>query len=138
MKHNKITHEGVVEAVADGEIKVKILQTSACAACKVHGLCSAAESKEKVVDVPRQNGHSYKVGDQVVVSMSAGDGRDAVVLAFIIPFFLMVVVLIACLYVTKDEGKAAIAGLASLIPYYFLLYLFKDRIKRRFAFRMEN
>ena len=47
----KISHSGIVESIEDGCVKVRIVQTSACAACKVAGYCNAADSKEKSVDV---------------------------------------------------------------------------------------
>ena len=48
---NKIRHEGVIDSIDEGCVHVRILQTSACAACKVAGYCNAAEAKEKIVDV---------------------------------------------------------------------------------------
>ena len=47
----KISHSGVVESILDGCVKVRIIQTSACAACKVASHCNAAESKVKIVDI---------------------------------------------------------------------------------------
>ena len=45
---NKIRHEGVIDSIDEGCVHVRILQTSACAACKVAGYCNAAEAKEKI------------------------------------------------------------------------------------------
>jgi len=47
-------------------------------------------------------------------------------------------VLVAVLLITGDEGKAALGGLVSLLPYYGLLWLFRDRIGSRFAFTIES
>ena len=138
MSKNTISHEGIVQAVTDDCIKVKILQTSACAACKVHGHCSAAESKEKVIEVRNNSTTTHQVGDKVVVTMGKEEGRDAILLAFVVPFVLMVVVLIATLYLSKNEALAALLGIGTLIPYYFLLYIFKDKVSRKFAFRLEK
>ena len=49
--NNKISHSGIIKSITDGCIKVQIVQTSACAACKVSAHCNAAESKIKIVDV---------------------------------------------------------------------------------------
>ena len=48
---DKINHSGVVETVDGEHLRVRILQTSACSACKVAGHCSAAESKEKIKQI---------------------------------------------------------------------------------------
>lgn len=138
MNKNTISHEGIVQAVTDKCIKVKILQTSACAACKVHGHCSAAESKEKIIEIKKHTATSHQVGDKVIVTMGKEEGRDAIILAFIIPFVLMVGVLMIVLYFSKNEALAALLGIGTLIPYYLLLYLLKDKVTRKFAFRLEE
>ena len=134
----KITHKGVVEKAGDGWVDVRILQTSACSACKVAGHCSAAESKEKTVQVSTGKSDNYQPGDPVVVAMTSTNGRDAVILAFILPFVIMVAVLVACLLVTGNEGIAALAGIASLVPYYAVVYRCKDRLARKFSFVIEE
>ena len=68
---NKIRHEGVIDSIDEGCVHVRILQTSACAACKVAGYCNAAEAKEKIVDVfcnPRER--ELLPGQPVTVSAS--------------------------------------------------------------------
>ena len=67
----KISHSGIVESISDGCVQVRILQTSACAACKVAGHCHASESKEKIVDVLNvHDTNRLKVGDSVTVCAS--------------------------------------------------------------------
>ena len=45
-----IKHDGIVIAVnGDGTVLVRIVQTSACAACKAKAMCASAESKEKEI-----------------------------------------------------------------------------------------
>ena len=136
---NKISHEGIVQSVGADQIEVRIIQSSACAACKVAAHCSAAESKEKIVHVKCANAMElYQVGDTVTVSMSSKNGRDAVMLGFIFPFLLLVAVLVLCLRFTGDEGIAALASIAALIPYYIGLWAFNGKVKKRFAFYIEN
>ena len=74
----KISHSGIIESIDDGCIHVRIVQTSACAACKVAGYCHAAESKEKIVDVFKPAG-SLKVGDAVTVISGVWEGTAGVI-----------------------------------------------------------
>ena len=47
-----IKHDGIVVAVyEDGTALVRIVQTSACAACKAKAMCASAESAEKEMRV---------------------------------------------------------------------------------------
>ena len=66
---NKIKHSGVVENILGDSVQVRIVQTSACAACKVAGYCNASESKEKLVDVYHADTRNLRVGDVVTVKV---------------------------------------------------------------------
>ena len=134
----KISHSGIVESIREGCVQVRILQTSACAACKVAGHCHASESKEKIVDVLNVGDTSrLKVGDSVVVSASRDVANRALLLGFGLPFLILVSVLFIMLQLVSDEGLAALAALSALLPYYGLLYLLRDRIQQKMAFSIE-
>ena len=115
----RISHSGVIESIQDDCIKVRIVQTSACAACKVASHCNAAESKVKIVDVFGCDTAKYSSGQEVTVWASKDVANKALVLGFGLPFLLLLGVLVAVLYITDNEGAAAIAALCSL-------YLFID------------
>ena len=132
----QISHSGIVETVSHGCVSVRILQTSACAACKVAGHCNAAEAKEKIVDVWCSDAARYAVGQEVTVAASTAVARKALVLGFVMPFLLVVVVLVMVLYLTNNEGIAALSALGSLVPYYLLLWWFRDRIQRDIMFQI--
>ncbi|MBO4821193.1 MAG: SoxR reducing system RseC family protein [Prevotella sp.] len=134
----KISHKGVVEAVDADTVKVRITQGSACAACRVANHCSAAESKEKTVEVVCTDAGKYAVGDEVVVSMPMGNGSRAVSLAFVFPFLVMLAVLLLTLWATGDEALSALLAIASLIPYYAFIYLSEKKIAKKFSFVIEQ
>ena len=137
--HTKISHSGIIASVEEGCAKVRILQTSACAACKVAAHCNASESKEKIVDVLNvAHAESLRKGDSVVVSASGDVAGNALLLGFGLPFIVLVAVLVAVLLLTDNEGLAAVSGLVALVPYYAVLWLFRDRIRRKMAFELET
>ena len=92
-----IDHIGVVETIENTHVRVKILQSSACSACQAKSLCASAEQKEKIVDVWDDEADRLTVGDEVRVCASMSMGRNAVVLAFVVPLVLMVVWLVVTL-----------------------------------------
>jgi sigma-E factor negative regulatory protein RseC len=134
---NKIKHSGVVENIVGDCVSVRIVQTSACAACKVVSHCNAAESKEKLVDVRCANSAAYKKGQQVVVTASTEVAARALLLGFGLPFVVLVSVLFIVLQVSGNEALAALSGLAALLPYYVALYLFRNRIREQLSFAIE-
>ena len=134
----KISHSGIVESIKEGCVQVRILQTSACAACKVAGHCHASESKEKIVDVLNVHDASrLKVGDNVTVCASRHVANRALLLGFGLPLLILVSVLLIALFFLSDEGLAAMMALLALVPYYILLYLLRDRIRQKMAFFIE-
>ena len=133
----QISHSGIIERIDTGCVHVRIVQTSACAACKVAGYCHAAESKEKIVDVYKSNVDGLKVGDTVTVTASTQIATQALLLGFAFPFLLLVLVLILVLWLTADEATAGLSALASLLPYYGVLYLFRHQLRDKFAFDIE-
>ena len=133
-----IRHDGVVELVDGEHIQVRILQTSACAGCKVASHCNASEAKVKVVDVYHANRPDLKVGDKVVVSTSGAVAGKALLLGFGLPLILLLVVLAAVLVLGYGEGTAALCALAALIPYYIIVWLSRERIARSVSFKIET
>lgn len=133
----KIVHRGVVDSIADSVVRVRILQSSACGACRVAAHCNLSEQKMKMVDVPRDRvGRLPGIGDEVVVAASSRMGAQAVVLAFGLPFLVLVAVVFAVSRFTDSEPVMALSGLASLIPYYILLYAFRQKIGEAIAFEL--
>lgn len=139
-----IVHRGIVQAIGNDSMKVRLVESSTCASCEASAHCHLSERKEKIVEVFHEQPLSdtnakaltYKVGDEVKVCASSTAGWNAVILAFVFPFVVLVGgVLIARLF-TTDEALMAIAGLLALIPYYLLLYLLREKVRRRFTFSL--
>ena len=131
-----IRHEGVVNSIDGQKVTVRILQASACSGCQASRICRAAESKEKLVDVDMSGAESLSVGQTVTVVAGERMGMTAVLLAFGLPLLLLLIALIAGVTVTGSEKVAAIASIAVLVPYYIVLFLCRDRIKKDFGFRI--
>jgi len=137
MTNNTIKHLGIVENIQGSHLSVRIVQTSACAACSVKGHCSSADSKDKIIDVIDTAASSYRVGEKVMVIGETSMGMMAVVLAFIIPFILLIFSLFLFMALMENELYSALLSLAILIPYYFILWLNKTRLKQKFSFTIK-
>lgn len=135
---NRISHSGIIQSITEDCIKVQIVQTSACAACKVASHCNAAESKLKIVDVMCNDTNGYQEGQQVLVWASKNVANRALLLGFGVPFLLLICVLMVSLKLTSNEGAAALVALGSLVPYYILLWLMRDKIQKQISFNLEN
>ena len=137
MTNNTIKHLGIVESIQGSHLSVRIVQTSACAACSAKGHCSSADSKDKVIDIIDTAASSFRVGERVMVVGEMSMGMMAVALAFIIPFVLLVVSLFLFMSLIGNELYAALLSLTVLVPYYFVLWLNKTRLKQKFSFTIK-
>lgn len=133
-----IKHCGVVDEIEGDRVKVRIVQSSACASCKVASHCNASENKEKIVEVFVGDTSRYAVGDDVLVVASQRMGTFAVVLSSVVPLFIIVAVLACVLAVTGSEPVAALSSIAALAPYYLILYMCRDKIRARLSFKIEQ
>ena len=134
---NKIKHNGVVDGVEEGCVRVRILQSSACSACKVAAHCNASETKEKIIEVQVADTDRYQRGDSVFVVADTAVGFRASLYGYLLPLVLMVVSLVAVLKITQSEGYAAMSALGILIPYYIGLYLLRNKLRNKLSFSIE-
>lgn len=135
---NKIKHAGVVDGVEGECVRVRILQSSACSACKVAAHCNASETKEKIIDVMDADASHYQKGDQVMVVADTAVGFRASLYGYLLPLILMVVTLVGVLAATHSESLAALSALGILIPYYVLLFLMRNKLRNRLSFTLER
>ena len=79
----------------------------------------------------------YNTGQRVVVRLKASQGFNALFLGYILPFIVLLSVMIITSNITDNEGIVGIAAIVSMIPYYFALYLFRNKIKKRFTYVVQ-
>ena len=135
-KPTLIEHLGRIDAVTPNDIRVVIISQSACASCHAKGACSASDVSEKIVVVSKTN-HNFLVGETVKVLLKQSLGFKALFLAYILPFIVVITALFS-LSSFVSEGIAGILALISLIPYYAILYFFKNKISKQFNFDIEK
>ena len=135
---DKIKHLGVVEKVDGSHVTVRIVQISACSSCSAKGLCNASESKEKLIDV-YHNQVSCQIGEQVVVCGTTSMGMRAVLLAFGLPVLILLLALFVTMRITDGDALfSALVGLGTMVPYYLIIYVCKDKLNRTFSFTIEK
>ena len=134
-----IEHEALVTSVSREKLQVKIVQTSACAACNAKALCNSSEKRELLIDVDDMDASSFVIGDRVVIVGAESMGMQAVAIAFVIPFVVLITACFVGYYLFDgNEPLAALVSIASLIPTYALIYMMRHKLKRRFSFRIKR
>ncbi len=137
MSEETVSHEGVITKIDGDTLEIKIIAQSACAACHAKSACTMSDQAEKVLTVPKPEGQVFQLFQKVKVVMAVGQGNKAAILAYLVPIVLLLAALFICLGIGLSEGLAALIGIAVLIPYYFILYLRRDQLKKKFDYRIE-
>ena len=135
-----IKHDGIIIALnEDGTALVRIVQTSACAACKAKAMCASAESAEKEMTVVLLGDEQWAVGNEVEVMVQQKMGWKAVVLAYLLPFFVMLAVMLIgnAIWAVREEILGTVA-LCAMALYYLLLGMFKDKLQKEFSFTAKK
>ena len=148
-----IKHDGIIIALnEDGTALVRIVQTSACSACKAKAMCASAESAEKEMTAVLLGDEQWAVGNEVEVMVQQKMGWKAVVLAYLLPFFVMLAVMFigngllaigdGATGLLGDEAKReAVLGtvaLCAMAVYYLVLGMFKDKLQKEFSFTAKK
>lgn len=133
MSSELIQHRGVIISMKDGVAKVKIIQTSACSACHAKGVCTAAEQAEKIVEAEMRH-DDFSLGDEVNVVGQKNLGLSAVLLAYVLPFILIVACMVILSKFLDNELWVGTISLSMLLPYFLIMRLFKKKISAKFRF----
>lgn len=137
MASGTIIHPGIIEKISGEKVFVRILSQSACSSCHAKGACTIADIEEKIIEAEMDPSENRKIGEQVMVKMEESLGQKAVILGYVLPLFVLVGSIILFLSLLKSEGLAALLSILMLVPYYFVLYLFRNSLRKKFNFRIE-
>jgi sigma-E factor negative regulatory protein RseC len=133
---SNICREGIVNSVTGLSVTVTIVQPAACEKCQAKSVCNSAESVEKTIDAIAKE--TLTPGELVTLEMDEKLGWIAVLYTFVLPFFCMLTGLVVTYILTKNETRAALISLATLIPYYSILFMFKNQITKNFVFKAKK
>lgn len=133
-----IEHEGIIEQIKGSRMTVRILQQSACSGCHAKGVCMAADSKEKLIEITDFSGR-FLENERVIIEGKESMGHKAVFWAFALPLILLMLTLILSISLWNfSETEAAVSAMASLIPYYLVLYLLRKKMTKTFQFSVKK
>ena len=130
-----VKHLGEVIRIEGDVVAVRMTVNSACSACHAKGVCGASEQTDKIVEVETTDASMYKVGDSVEVALLQRDmGSKSVILAYVVPFFVLTLALVGALLLGASEGVAVLAAIAGVALWYGVLFLLRDKVKNRIKF----
>jgi len=133
---DKITHEGIVlKAPGDGTADVEIVTGSACSGCHAKSACSLGNTDVRVINV--RSDVKLSPGDKVTVVMEQSQGFRALAIGYVIPFLVLITVFIVLTVAGAGELSSALLSFSSLAVYYFIVWLLRSRIEKKFEFKIK-
>ena len=133
-KRNEIIHTGRILEITPDFTAVEILVSSACSSCHAKGLCGMSEQEEKVIMIPTDPYTVRAVGDQVQVKTKMSMGLKAVWISYVIPLAILMILILSLSSVIASEGLRALVAIGGVAVYYFLVWLFRDKLSDQFEF----
>ena len=138
MAKDDVSHIGKIIEITPEFTTVEIISSSACASCHAKGLCGVSEEKVKVISLPTDPYASYSTGDEVEVVMKKSMGLKAVWISYVIPLFILMILILSLSSVTVHELYAGLIALGGVALYYLLIYLFRNRLSKDFVFYIKE
>ncbi|MBQ4127315.1 MAG: SoxR reducing system RseC family protein [Alistipes sp.] len=139
MATTSIKHSGEVIRVEGNKVYVRMIVDSACSGCHARAVCGVDESKDKVVEVVTMSANEYSVGDNVDVALRQKSmGAISVLLAYVVPFFILTLLLVGVLAIGGSEHIAAFGALAGVALYYVGLWTLRDKVKNKIEFTITK
>ena len=136
-KKNEIIHSGKILEITPDFTTVQILVSSACASCHAKAMCGMSEEEEKVIMVPTDPYADHKVGDEVQVMTKMSMGLKAVWISYVIPLAILMILILSLSSVFDNEYLCGLVAIAGVALYYFVIWLFKDRLANEFVFYIK-
>ena len=136
-KRNEIAHECRIVEITPDFTTVEIIASSACSACHAKTLCGMSEDKEKLIMVPTDGFRELHVGDQVTVMTKMSMGLKAVWISYVIPLAVLMILILTLSGFFDNEFLCGLLSIAGVAVYYFVVWLFRDRLSNEFVFYIK-
>ena len=136
-KKNEIMHSGKILEINPDFTTVQIIVSSACAACHAKSMCGMSEDEEKVIMVPTDPYAQHNVGDTVTVMTKMSMGMKAVWISYVVPLIILMILILSLSEIFDSQLLCGLASLGGVALYYFIIWLFRNRLQNEFGFYLE-
>jgi len=122
-------------APGNGTAEVEIITTEACSGCHAKSVCSAGKQETRIITV--KSNEFIRAGDHVTVEMQMSQGFRALAIGYVIPFLVLVGMITILTVAKAGELETALLSFAALAVYYFVVWLLRSKIDKKFEFKIK-
>jgi sigma-E factor negative regulatory protein RseC len=136
VQNPEITHDGLVQQTGDNYVTVLLSPRTSCTGCLEKNSCNLSGKESKTVTI--SGNYNVSPGDSVVVAMQKSMGYFALLLGYVLPLFLVIVLLVLLLSLSVGELLSGLISIGILIPYYIILIVFRKEIDKKISFTLKT
>jgi len=136
-ENTSVEHMGVVESFKDNIVRVGFVSHTSCASCNAKGVCAVSDVDSKFVEV-KVDASTWEVGESVNIILERKLGFKALWYGYVFPLLVLLTALIITYAVTGKDGLAGLVALGVLLPYYMVLYFFRNYLTSKFQFTLKK
>ena len=130
MTEDTICKEGIVRAIHGDQIEVEITISSACSECHAKSICIPSDHKRETVLAQSLYSEHFESGEKVQLVLKGSAGNKAVVLAYLLPFVVLMITLFGTYAITKSELAGVIVSVFFVVIYYIILKTQNKKIEQ--------
>lgn len=134
MENKTLCHEAIVKKIDGDKITVQMHVESACATCHTRHLCGMSESKLEELVIDNFYHEQFEVGENVQVEIKNTLAWKAIIICYLVPFIILICTLFILTKTIKQELMSVLFSLGAVALYYFVVWLFRDRIEHNTQF----
>jgi sigma-E factor negative regulatory protein RseC len=90
------------------------------------------EGNERILDITDYT-PDLQIGDTVSITISRKMGNRAVLLGYLVPFLILITALLILNHFGIREWLSGLIAISLLIPYFFIIYLLRDILRKKFS-----
>lgn len=132
-----INHNGIIEKIDGGTVYVRIIQQSACSGCHAKSMCTASESKEKIIEVPDNSG-KFHINEEVQLCGQSSLGLQAVLLAFVFPLIIVFAAIVTGTSMQWEETTSRVNRITALSSLLLHIILFTRQTEKAIHIYFEK
>lgn len=138
MAEENLCKEGIVREIVGDKVKVEITVSSACSECHAKSVCLPSDRKQEFVMAHRVADEQFEVGEHVQIVLRRSLGNKAVLLAYFIPFCILMFSLFGCYALTKNELLSVLVCIVFVAIYYVFMIKRSKKIDKQFVFYVKK
>lgn len=138
-----IDHPAVIKEIdyANGVVKLMLTDAEDCGGCPAARLCSLATKEGKndtEYTITVDDASQFRPGEKVSLRGTEKMHRRAIMLATVIPCICLIIIMTATYLLTGNQATAAVAGVTSMVFFFTLLYLLRNKLEHEFEFTIHH